>query len=138
MGAMCSPESVKRWRTPSALSIRTSSWAPVAVPIRTSLRFELAHRDGVGRPPGGALDARFVRGSSRRRTVEDGPAAAGGKQLQLEARQRVAGGEDRVLGRRRPGALEGDADHERVLQRAGAELCDGLGAGNGAGEGRGV
>src|SRR6185295_15210417 len=110
MGAMCSPESVKRWRTPSALSIRTSSWAPVAVPIRTSLRFELAHRDGVGRPPGSALDARLVRGSGRRRTVEDGPAASGGEQLQLEARHRIAGGEDYVLGRCRPRAFDGDAD----------------------------
>src|SRR6266850_4375297 len=33
---MCSPDSVKRSRTPSALTIRTRSCAPVAVPMRCS------------------------------------------------------------------------------------------------------
>src|SRR4051794_35790986 len=33
MGAMCSPQRVNRWRTPSAFSMRTSSCAPVDVAI---------------------------------------------------------------------------------------------------------
>src|SRR5579859_3122101 len=52
MGAMCSPLRLKTCFTPSALSMRTRSCAPVAVPMR------------LGRGP---AEARQVRGQLRQR-----------------------------------------------------------------------
>src|SRR5439155_14167048 len=121
---MCSPDSVKRWRTPSALSIRTRSCAPVAVPMGTpsmSLRVEPAARDRACGPPARALDHRLVRRSGSG-AIENRAAAPDGVQRKDEVRELIARVEGHVLRGRAAVSLEGHADHEHVLQDAGAHL----------------
>src|SRR5207237_5990001 len=114
---MCRPESVKRWRTPSALSMRTRSCAPVAVPMQTSsIGVELADRDRAGDAPGTRLHARFVR-RLRSRAIEYGSTAAGRDEPEREMRQLVSGIQRHVLGSGGPRALQGDTDHQDILQR---------------------
>src|SRR5437868_3157725 len=80
MGAMCSPQSVKRWRTPSALSMRARSCAPVdvAMAAKSIARAGRAHPESAVRSAPG-----------KERAQADHPGKAS------EARKREEPGEQR-------------------------------------------
>src|SRR5258708_29792091 len=119
MGATCSAERVKMWRTLSALSMRTRSCAPVDVPMKASLRLEAAHRDPARRASRRALDERCKRGCA----VEDDTLPAERLQRHREMQDLRAGGvggEVHVGGEGWAATPERGADHQLAAHRTGA------------------
>src|SRR5436190_6072362 len=110
---MCRPESVNRCRTPSALSIRTRSCAPVAVAMPFLLRLELADRNRVRDTPGGALQDGLERRCGLRGqccAVEDDARACRRREGEREPGQLVARIQREVGCRGRAAALQREAE----------------------------